>query len=127
MEGGEVKRNPLRRTGFKSNKIAPGVKGKRRTRIKQIGARKKRELEACKEFSRKFMAEYTCDGCGARFPNHQIQAHHLVPRSRAPGHALLHDKRNRLWLHTECHNDAHSGRRPDLIKPLTFLDSLTKE
>ena len=141
-----MKRTPLKRTGFKSKKIAPGVKRMRSTRIKQVGKRKKREAKAEAHFRKAvkwrdkgcvicisdpdwtghpYQEHYTLE-CWERTLKH-IHAHHLCGKGRAGGHPEVHNPKNGVALCHIHHREVHEGRHPNLIKSRRWLDSLTKE
>lgn len=137
-----MKRSPLKRTGFKSKKIAPGVQRMRRTRIRKVGAQKKREAAAEAYFRNEVRKrDKVCQLCptggplssrlafGIRHPGTKLLgAHHLCGKGRGRGHPELHNPENGILLCSFHHiEEVHRGLHPELLKPVSFLDSLTKE
>ena len=118
-----MKRSPLKR----GKGLNPGKTRLQRTRLKTRGARSKRERIAAVNFSLRFLDAYWCEVCQNPFGSKGIEAHHMATRARCPGHPLLHDTRNRAWLCRNCHDEAHRGLHPHLIKSRDFLDSLTQD
>jgi hypothetical protein len=112
-----MKRSPLRR----KTKLHQGKTSLRRTALRRVGKRREREAEALAEFSRKLIPLALCSECRR---NDTLDAHHLCSRARGAGHPKLHDKRNRAWLCRPCHEAAHRGDLPHLIKSRDYLDNL---
>lgn len=120
-----------------------GRKRLRRTQMRRVGKRRKDEQPALDEFNRRDGTE-RCFVCDAPWTiqdyeleglikakqqalidaMRKIEFHHICPRSRGVGHPRLHDARNRMYLCSEHHEDAHAGRRPSLIKTRAWLDTL---
>lgn len=124
-----MKRSPLKRgKGLKRAPLRGGRVALRRTRLKRQGKRREREADALTWFKRNPLfpdslaiccAVETCPAIG-----HDLDAHHICSRARGAGHPLLHDTRNRAWLCRKCHDEAHRGLRPELIKSRDYLDTL---
>ena len=115
-----MKRSPLRR----KTKLHAGKTRLRRTALRRVGKRREREAEAVRAFGERNGEVYLCGGCWDLFYASQIDAHHLCSRARGAGHPKLHDLRNRAWLCRPCHEAAHRGDLPHLIKSRDYLDNL---
>lgn len=74
----------------------------KRTRLRRIGARKKREMEELVEFRREVLlrAGHQCECCGGRADLH---AHHRLPKSRGGSN----NPSNGACLCFRCHREAH--------------------
>lgn len=86
---------PLKRTQFKRNS-------------------KRRRSGAEERFRREVVARSggSCERCGRS--DRSVQAHHIVPRSRAVGKPWLHDaERNGAALCFDCHSAVHDHRCSD--------------
>lgn len=89
---------------------------KRKTSLARGGSirrRKRGSRGADRTFVRDVIrrSEGRCERCGRTPAGTQfdhLQAHHLVPRSRAVGQPWMHDaKRNGAALCTRCHDEVH--------------------
>lgn len=100
-----MKRTPLKRNG--SLKRSGSL---RRTAFRRQ-SRAKSGAEAVFRFEVLLRARGHCERCGSKPAGTEfdhLQAHHLVPRSRAVGKPWIHDaKRNGAALCTRCHDEVH--------------------
>lgn len=116
-----MKRTPLTRR----SPLKPGKATLPRSRMRRVGKRKERELDAIKAFRKGLIARSggRCEACGAS--GHH--AHHLVPRSVAGAHKNTHHLLNGAFLCVQCHHAAHSSTDPkwaSLRKRRSHLDQI---
>lgn len=85
---------------------------KKRTPLRKVGARAKREADALREFRREVFERdrWTCRRCGVFWPKGVgLEAHHLLPRARGGSH----DPSNGAALCSSCHMGIHTGTAID--------------
>jgi hypothetical protein len=85
----------------------------RKTRLRRHGRRHLREQQARLRFRSAVLARAAgkCERCG--FRTRRLDAHHIVPTSRAPGWPGLHLPSNGAALCRWCHDGVHALRVPD--------------
>ena len=113
-----MKRTPLTRR----SPLKPGKATLARSRMRRVGKRKERELDAIKAFSKAVLKrDPVCVRCAKR---KATEAHHLVRKSRSVGHKNAHHPDAGAGLCRACHAYVHDHPSPEWIKPLDYLDSL---
>lgn len=84
----------------------------KRTPIKRVGARARREADALRAFRREVFAraKWTCERCGVFWPKTVgLEAHHRLPRSRGG----THDPSNGNALCWQGHQSIHDHAVPE--------------
>ena len=129
--GGPLKRTPLRE----------GRVSLTRTRLARVGKRKRGAADAEKAFRRAVSGNGVkpCVEClaerraakkasGCTYPiatqTPFTHAHHMSGKGRSGGHPQVHNPLNGVPLCATHHRDAHDGRLPQYIKPISYLDTL---
>lgn len=51
-----------------------------------------------------------CQKCGQNHCGFKFETHHIVFRSEAPDHPMLHSKRNLIIVGSDCHRDFHRDK-----------------
>lgn len=106
---------------MKRSAMRRGDGPRRFTPLRRVGARKKRERRDERSFQRAVIARAKgrCERCRRRPDLDEclaLEAHHIVPRSRAPGWEFLHDPKNGAALcggPAGCHAAVHDHRAHD--------------